>query len=405
MIFNLSRDATGAIDLVDCEIDPATAHHAVSLFPGTGCSDRHKRLRPAASCGEARRRPNTNAELFQFVLRGAGECLHQSIGRGSGPGVTRLARNGIQSASSPDGDSRIQRGMGRMQRVGNWWNRSCWTGSVTELVVSRSHSTSCEQECGRGRCAVGRGSRAVAGEHKRCRARSTGCADGHDVIASRCRNRGESPPEIDVPERQRRRHPQSHRGGRARSRRAGSSTCLRSAPIKASPEYHKSKREAEESSEFHGRLDHSSPRQRLRSRRRSRVAAAARWFAPSSDSCDRRRRRPFQPLWVDDLAHCDRRCRRAPDLHGKILELAGTETTTTNELIDSSLRSSRDGSRLEFRSGFSCECRETAVANAVGAPFPVNDSQMTMLQRRQRDHDARQERSHGGFQDRADNTG
>jgi NADH dehydrogenase len=87
---------------------------------------------------------------------------------------------------------------------------------------------------------------------------------------------------------------------------------------------------------------------------------------------------PFQPIWVDDLAHALVDAVERPDLHGKTLDIAGTETTTTNEIITRlSSITRRDPARIPVP-GFLASAA-SAIANAVGAPFPVNDSQITML--------------------------
>lgn len=87
---------------------------------------------------------------------------------------------------------------------------------------------------------------------------------------------------------------------------------------------------------------------------------------------------PFQPVWVDDLAHAIGDAVERTDLHGRTLEVAGTETTTTNEIITRlSSITGRDPARIPVP-GFLASAA-SAVANAVGAPFPVNDSQITML--------------------------
>jgi NADH dehydrogenase len=66
------------------------------------------------------------------------------------------------------------------------------------------------------------------------------------------------------------------------------------------------------------------------------------------------------------------------DLHGRVLEIAGEEETTTNELLDRfAALTKRDPVRVSLpafvvRAG-------AAIADAAGMDFPVNESQLTML--------------------------
>jgi uncharacterized protein YbjT (DUF2867 family) len=86
----------------------------------------------------------------------------------------------------------------------------------------------------------------------------------------------------------------------------------------------------------------------------------------------------FQPVWVDDLAIAIADAAERTDLHGRILELAGEETTSTNDLVDrfKSL-TGRDPVRLPIP-GFLASAGAT-VAGLIGVPLPVNESQLTML--------------------------
>ena len=86
----------------------------------------------------------------------------------------------------------------------------------------------------------------------------------------------------------------------------------------------------------------------------------------------------FQPVWVDDLAAAIASAVERTDLHGRVLEIAGEEETTTNELLDRlAALTKRDPVRVSLpafvvRAG-------AAVADAAGMDFPVNESQLTML--------------------------
>lgn len=86
----------------------------------------------------------------------------------------------------------------------------------------------------------------------------------------------------------------------------------------------------------------------------------------------------FQPIWVEDLARAIGDSVERTDLHGRILELAGDEETCTNDLIDRfAAITNRDPVRLSIPA-FLADAA-TAVADVVGAPLPVNQSQLTML--------------------------
>ncbi len=86
----------------------------------------------------------------------------------------------------------------------------------------------------------------------------------------------------------------------------------------------------------------------------------------------------FQPIWVEDLAHAIGDAVDRTDLHGRVLELAGEEETCANDLIDRfATITNRRPVRLSIP-GFLANAA-TAVADAIGAPLPVNQSQLTML--------------------------
>ncbi|HUQ47657.1 MAG TPA: NAD-dependent epimerase/dehydratase family protein [Gemmatimonadaceae bacterium] len=86
----------------------------------------------------------------------------------------------------------------------------------------------------------------------------------------------------------------------------------------------------------------------------------------------------FQPLWVGDAAIAIVDSVERPDLHGRALEIAGAETTSTNDLVD---RFGAITGRVPLRvpvPGFLASAG-AAVAEFVGMPLPVNQSQLTML--------------------------
>jgi NADH dehydrogenase len=86
----------------------------------------------------------------------------------------------------------------------------------------------------------------------------------------------------------------------------------------------------------------------------------------------------FQPVWVDDLAKAIGDSIERTDLHGRILEIAGNEVTSTNDIVRRlAAITGRDPVRIPvpgFVAGVAA-----AVADFVGAPLPVNQSQLTML--------------------------
>jgi NADH dehydrogenase len=86
----------------------------------------------------------------------------------------------------------------------------------------------------------------------------------------------------------------------------------------------------------------------------------------------------FQPVWVGDLAKAIVQSVERTDLHGRVLEIAGNEETSTNEIIDRfSVLTNRDPVRLPVP-GFIAGAA-AAVADMVGMSLPVNESQLTML--------------------------
>lgn len=87
---------------------------------------------------------------------------------------------------------------------------------------------------------------------------------------------------------------------------------------------------------------------------------------------------PFQPLWVEDLARAIGDSVERTDLHGKILDIAGSEQTSTNDILTRCGRiTNRDPLRIPVP-GFVASVA-SGIADMLGAPLPVNESQLTML--------------------------
>jgi len=87
---------------------------------------------------------------------------------------------------------------------------------------------------------------------------------------------------------------------------------------------------------------------------------------------------PFQPIWVEDLARAIGDAVERTDLHGRILELAGNEETCTNDIVNRlNAITNRDPIQVSVP-GFLASAA-SAFADALGAPLPVNQSQITML--------------------------
>ena len=206
----------------------------------------------------------------------------------------------------------------------------------------------------------------------------SGCADGHDLILHVAGIVDESPPEITFQNV----NVDGTRNLIKEAERAGVGRFIYLSSLgadKGESPYHKSKREAEQLVEnFRGGWiilrpgNVYGPGDDVVSLLLKMVRTLP--VIPVIDGGDD----PFQPVWVDDLAHAIGDAVERPDLHGKILEIAGTETTTTNEIITRLASiTGRDPARINVP-GFLASAA-SAVANAVGAPFPVNDSQITML--------------------------
>ena len=86
----------------------------------------------------------------------------------------------------------------------------------------------------------------------------------------------------------------------------------------------------------------------------------------------------FQPIWVEDLAAALSESIRRTDLHGRVLELAGEERTSLNELIDKmSEITGRNPARVPIPP-FLASAGIT-LASLVGLKVPLTESQLTML--------------------------
>jgi len=86
----------------------------------------------------------------------------------------------------------------------------------------------------------------------------------------------------------------------------------------------------------------------------------------------------FQPIWVDDVAAGLAASVERTDLHGRTLHLAGNDETSTNDLLNRFARiTGRKPVRIPLP-GFLASAG-VAVAEAVGMPLPINESQLTML--------------------------
>jgi uncharacterized protein YbjT (DUF2867 family) len=86
----------------------------------------------------------------------------------------------------------------------------------------------------------------------------------------------------------------------------------------------------------------------------------------------------FQPIWVEDLSAAIVECLSRTDLHGRVLELAGEEKTSLNDLLDRmSDITGRAPTRIPIPP-FLASAGAT-IASLVGAKLPINENQLTML--------------------------
>ena len=86
----------------------------------------------------------------------------------------------------------------------------------------------------------------------------------------------------------------------------------------------------------------------------------------------------FQPIWVGDLSRAIGNAVERTDLNGRILELAGSEVTSTNDLVNRLAGiTNRNPVRVPVP-GFRVSAA-TAAADAIGVRLPLNRSQLMML--------------------------
>ncbi len=86
----------------------------------------------------------------------------------------------------------------------------------------------------------------------------------------------------------------------------------------------------------------------------------------------------FQPIWVDDLAAALLESVRRTDLHGRVLELAGEEQTSLNEMLDQLCEiTGRSPARVPIPP-FLASAGIT-MASVLGVKLPLTESQLTML--------------------------
>ena len=87
----------------------------------------------------------------------------------------------------------------------------------------------------------------------------------------------------------------------------------------------------------------------------------------------------FQPIWVEDLGEALALALERNDLTGQVLEVAGTERTTTNDLIDRfATLTDKSPKRIPVPEWLAS--LGTRSAEAVGLSLPINADQITMLQ-------------------------
>ena len=87
---------------------------------------------------------------------------------------------------------------------------------------------------------------------------------------------------------------------------------------------------------------------------------------------------PFEPIWAGDLGEAIAQAVERDDLAGRVLELAGAERTSMNDLIERLSRlTNRAPTRLPIP-GFLASLG-ARVADLVGISTPINESQLTML--------------------------
>jgi NADH dehydrogenase len=95
---------------------------------------------------------------------------------------------------------------------------------------------------------------------------------------------------------------------------------------------------------------------------------------PVIDGGDQR----FQPLWYEDAGEAIARAADAPDVTGRVLEIAGPEPTTMNDLLDRLERlAGRRPRRVHVPAAFAA--MSVHVATLLGFKLPVSQARLTML--------------------------
>lgn len=88
--------------------------------------------------------------------------------------------------------------------------------------------------------------------------------------------------------------------------------------------------------------------------------------------------RPFQPIWSGDAGNALALAAERDDLAGRVLELAGPEQTTFDDVVERIARlTKRDPIRLPVPVPLASMALR--AANALGADLPVDSGQLTML--------------------------
>jgi NADH dehydrogenase len=86
----------------------------------------------------------------------------------------------------------------------------------------------------------------------------------------------------------------------------------------------------------------------------------------------------FQPIWAEDLSRAIAECVDRTDLHGRVLDLAGDEITSTTDLLNRFAEiTGRNPARIPVPS-FLASAGAT-IAGMLGARLPINESQLIML--------------------------
>lgn len=87
---------------------------------------------------------------------------------------------------------------------------------------------------------------------------------------------------------------------------------------------------------------------------------------------------PFQPIWADDLGEALALAVERDDLTGQVLELAGPEVTSMNDVLDRLVKiTDKEPARLAVPKWLASVGLK--VAEAVGAVSPVSTDQLTMV--------------------------